>query len=141
MTPSHGGVIFFSMNDNAGFKAAKSQTRETGSRGEAIARKYLKMSGYEIIASNYRSRRLEIDIISQKEGRLIFFEVKTRFEKETDKTSVPISPRQINNLKRAIAAYCFEKRARLERAHLDLIVIYVSRATGLASLRHYRDIF
>ena len=129
------------MNNKTNIKSCQARSRETGSRGEAIALEYLRLSGYEIIAANYRSHRLEIDIISQKEGRLIFFEIKTRFKNQAAQTSVPVSPRQINNLKRAIAAYCFEKRARLERAHLDLIVIYVSRATGLASLRHYRDIF
>ncbi|WP_017730257.1 YraN family protein [Nafulsella turpanensis] len=50
----------------------------TGKLGEKLAAEYLQQKGYEIIASNYRHRRGEIDLIAQHEGVLIFVEVKTR---------------------------------------------------------------
>ena len=50
----------------------------TGKLGEKLAAKYLKQKGYEIVAFNYRNGRGEIDLISRKDGLLIFVEVKTR---------------------------------------------------------------
>ncbi|MDP2944465.1 MAG: YraN family protein [bacterium] len=117
------------------------KTKEIGQRGEAIALEYLKKAGYRIIALNYRSRRLEIDIIAQRDKRLIFLEVKTRFQNKADKNETPLSANQVKNLKHAIIDYCFKNRINPARAYLDLIVISVNRTTKLASLRHYSDIF
>jgi len=117
------------------------KTKEIGRRGEAIALEYLKKAGYRIIALNYRLRRLEIDIIARQNERLIFFEVKTRFQNKTDKNETPLTERQTKNLKHAIIDYCLKNRISLTRTRLDLIVISVNRTARLASLRHYPDIF
>lgn len=52
--------------------------KETGNRGELLAAKEMKKMGYEILAQNYRKPSGEIDIIAQKDGILVFTEVKTR---------------------------------------------------------------
>lgn len=117
------------------------RTKEIGSRGEAIAKEYLEKTGHRIIAANHRVRRLEIDLIAEHGRQLIFLEVKTRFKSESDKDDIPLSGRQIKNLKRAIVDYCLKERIRSDRIRLDLITIFVNRATDMASLRHYRDIF
>lgn len=117
------------------------RTKEIGNRGEAIAREYLKKTGHKIVAANCRVRRLEIDLIAAHGRQLIFLEVKTRFKSESDKDDIPLSGRQVKNLKRAIVAYCLDKKIRPERIRFDLIAIFVNRSTGMASLRHYRDIF
>ena len=46
--------------------------------GEAIACRFLKKSGYEILEKNFRSRYGEIDIIARESGVLCFIEVKSR---------------------------------------------------------------
>lgn len=53
---------------------------ETGSGkiGEHFAAQYLKDHGYEILATNFKCRFGEIDIIAQNRAYLIFVEVKTR---------------------------------------------------------------
>lgn len=51
---------------------------ETGKLGEAAAAKLLKHEGYEILATNYRTRFGEIDVIAKKDGFIVFAEVKTR---------------------------------------------------------------
>ncbi len=38
--------------------------RASGDLGEEIARRYLSRKGYEIVESNYRTRRGELDLIS-----------------------------------------------------------------------------
>ncbi|MSR77079.1 MAG: YraN family protein [Candidatus Omnitrophica bacterium] len=49
-----------------------------GDRGEAAACSYLKKQGYKILEKNYRCTIGEIDLIVQKDGRIIFVEIKTR---------------------------------------------------------------
>ncbi|MCH8317895.1 MAG: YraN family protein [Bacteroidetes bacterium] len=51
---------------------------EFGKKGEDLAVQFLQKKGYKILKRNYRYKRAEIDIIAQKEGLLIFVEVKAR---------------------------------------------------------------
>jgi putative endonuclease len=56
--------------------------KEFGKAGEDIAAAYLEAEGYKIIERNYRCKVAEIDLIGIKDGVLVFFEVKTRFDKK-----------------------------------------------------------
>jgi putative endonuclease len=51
---------------------------ETGRRGEQRAASFLESLGFRVIATNYRFRKAEIDLIVTKEKLLVFVEVKTR---------------------------------------------------------------
>lgn len=51
---------------------------ETGKLGEQIAKDWLISKHYEIIESNWRYGKWEIDIIAKKNDKLHFIEVKTR---------------------------------------------------------------
>ena len=55
-----------------------STTREAGDRGEAMAAEYLRENGYEILASQFRCRFGEIDLIARRGDILCFVEVKLR---------------------------------------------------------------
>lgn len=56
----------------------KQNLRKVGSEKEAAVRDYLQTNGYEILCTNFFSRHGEIDIITKKDGYLIFIEVKYR---------------------------------------------------------------
>ena len=49
-----------------------------GPWGEALAAAFLRRRGYHIVATNYRSRYGEIDIIAENAEYLVFAEVKLR---------------------------------------------------------------
>lgn len=53
-------------------------TKQIGDLGEDIAARYLMRKGYRIRERNYRAMHGEIDIIAEKDGMVIFVEVKTR---------------------------------------------------------------
>jgi putative endonuclease len=53
-------------------------TTNKGKEGELIASNYLKNKGYNIIQNNFTSKFGEIDIIAEKDGTIIFIEVKLR---------------------------------------------------------------
>ena len=52
--------------------------KTAGRRGEDIACKYLRKKGYKILERNYRFGHLETDIICEKDGTVVFAEVKAR---------------------------------------------------------------
>lgn len=52
--------------------------RSVGKKYEEMAQEYLKMKGYNILDVNYYCKYGEIDIICEKNGELIFVEVKYR---------------------------------------------------------------
>ena len=51
--------------------------QRTGKRGEELARRHLEAKGYSIVATNYRAREGEIDIVAEDKGTLVFVEVRT----------------------------------------------------------------
>ena len=53
-------------------------TREKGDRGESAVCDYLRESGHEIVARNWKNKFCEIDVISRFNGVLCFTEVKYR---------------------------------------------------------------
>jgi putative endonuclease len=50
----------------------------TGREGENSARRYLITKGYNILHTNWRQKRYEVDIVAEGNGQLVFVEVKTR---------------------------------------------------------------
>ena len=51
-----------------------------GAAGEVLAARFLRDKGYDVLASNFRCRQGEIDIIASKDDYIAFVEVKTRQE-------------------------------------------------------------
>lgn len=49
-----------------------------GAAGEVLAARFLRKNGYRLLASNYRCRFGEIDIIASDDEYIAFVEVKTR---------------------------------------------------------------
>jgi putative endonuclease len=49
-----------------------------GKLGEAIARRELERRGYAVLATRYRTRFGEIDIVCEDDGMVVFVEVKAR---------------------------------------------------------------
>lgn len=72
-----------------------------GKAGEDFAAKYLEERGYKIVERNYRIATAEIDIIAEREGEIIFVEVKTR---SNVRHGLPVEAVDIRKQKRIIQA-------------------------------------
>lgn len=59
-------------------RGKEARKKLTGSEAEQLARRHLKSQGLEILTSNYRCRRGEIDIICRDINSLVFVEVRCR---------------------------------------------------------------
>jgi len=65
-----------------------------GARGESLARASLEAQGYAIIATQYRTRAGEIDIVARDGGCLVFVEVKARRTTECGTPAEAVTPRK-----------------------------------------------
>ncbi len=77
-------------------KIFTSEKQKVGLIGENIAKRFLMKHNFTIIEQNFGTRFGEIDIVSERLGRIYFFEVKTiNVSHETQSFHVP---RETNNL-------------------------------------------
>jgi putative endonuclease len=80
-----------------------------GQSGEMQAREYLTGQGYKILSTNWTFEKAEVDIIAEKEGEVIFAEVKTRRTAFFGYPEVSVDKRKQMHLQRAAEAYLLEK--------------------------------
>ena len=77
-----------------------------GIHGEAMAQKYYIRMGYEILETNYRFRRAEVDFIALfEEELLVFVEVKNRSRLDYGQPETFVSKAQENRIKQAAEDY------------------------------------
>ncbi len=78
--------------------------RDTGIRGEKLAKDFLKKRGYRILETNYRCPEGEIDIIARHKDSLVFIEVRTKTSLEFGSPEESITLTKKERL-RTIASY------------------------------------
>lgn len=114
--------------------------RVVGTLGEQLACDELTRQGYHILHRNYRTAGGELDIVCEREGTLVFCEVKTRTQAlfGTPEESVTAGKRQ--RIRRLASEYLRRERPAVRQVRFD--VVSVRFADGrLAGLRHIVDAF
>ena len=84
-------------------------TKNAGNRGEAAAAQYLRRKGYGLLASQWRCRFGEIDLIARKDGVLCFVEVKTRTNLSCGLPREYVTPQKQQRLRKTAAWYLMVK--------------------------------
>lgn len=97
----------------------------SGEKGEAIAAKYLKKSGYKILERNYRKKYGEIDIIAQKGENIAFVEVKTRKSDLYGTPSEFVTAKKQAKIKKAAYTYIQENDLDADFT-FDIIEVYLN---------------
>jgi len=97
-------------------------SQHTGQAGEEIARSYLQQKGYHIVASNWRFKKYEIDIIARKGNTMIFAEVKMRANNAFGEPEEFVSKYKQRYLIAAAHHYLTEKNMDAE-SRFDVIAI------------------
>jgi putative endonuclease len=114
------------------------QHNETGIRGEQLAREFLLKKNYQILETNWRHEKEEVDIIAMDGKELVIVEVKTR---STDYFGDPEEAVDTPKEQRLIAA----AEAYLEENDLDVEVRYDIISIILKNthpeIRHIQDAF
>jgi putative endonuclease len=121
-----------------------SKKRQFGDTGENEAGKHLANLGYKIKERNYRVKNYgEIDLVAEKGGKLIFFEVKTRDIKHEGNFPIgfSINEKKRRNLKRICQIYITDKKIPLGKSwQVDAIFIKVDLSNDHHSIEHLENI-
>lgn len=97
-----------------------------GRRGERAAEKYLRRSGYRIVARNFRAAGAEIDIVAMDGDTLVFVEVKTRRSREAGAPEEAVDERKQKQIRRAAEIFATRYRADEVTMRFDIIAIDAS---------------
>lgn len=97
--------------------------KQTGSKGENLACKFLQKNGYKILERNFLIRGGEIDIIAKDGEVLVFVEVKARFSHEYGLPEESITPWKIKSLKKSALFYIQNKNLFDSPYRFDLVGI------------------
>ena len=110
---------------------------ELGRKGEKEAISYLEKQDYTIIATNWRFRHLEVDIIAQKGHVVCFVEVKTRRNTRFGEPYQAFTKSKQKNILIAANHYIRRHQINLD-IRFDLITIVQSNPPQLT---HYEEVF
>ena len=115
--------------------------KQTGARGEAIARRYLRQQGYQIIDANWSSVFGELDIVAERDATLAFVEVKTRRATDTESALAGITAAKRERMVKAVYQYLYENELDPDTAwRIDVIAVALNDGRP-PLLDHVEDAF
>ena len=112
---------------------------ELGKRGEVIAAAYLENAGYRILNTNWKCARAEVDLIAEKQGTLVFVEVKTRSSVDYGQPEDFVGYKKEKQLEFASSTY-IEMKNHQGEIRFDIIAI-VFENKDLYKIKHIEDAF
>ncbi len=112
---------------------------QVGQRGETIALHYLMEAGHQILETNWRFSRAEVDIISKDGDVLVFTEVKTRSADLYGHPEASINHKKERLLADAAAMY-MEQIGHDWEIRFDVIGIVLKNQHAY-TLEHFQDAF
>ena len=113
-----------------------------GAWGEALAAEYLRKKRYKIVATGYRSRFGEIDLIACDRKYLVFVEVKLRKTDRFAQAREFVGFYKQNRIRTTASFYLAENETTLQ-PRFDVIEIYAPEgvATAKPEIIHMEDAF
>ena len=138
-------------------KVFTSEKQKIGEIGENVATKFLIKHGYSVLERNYTKKWGEIDIISEKNNKLYFIEVKSvsrltldtfiaksyedsdeRYEHRPEDN---MHPWKLKRLSRTIQTYLLSRNIPEEKEwQVDLLVVYLCQKEKKARVKVISDI-
>ena len=114
--------------------------KELGRYGEQLAAQYLEKRGYKVISRNYHTRYGELDIVCQKQGEIIFVEVKTRKTRLYGSPEESITYKKMQNMKKAALKYLHHYPAAFKGLRFDVVSIFIDDQ-GKENINHIENAF
>lgn len=129
---------FFSDKSRFAF-GRKRSNKYLGYKGENLAVKFLRRSGYKILERNFRLRSGEIDIVAKDGEQLVFVEVKTRSSDNQEFLRTSVNRGKEKRLAKAAAYYLNKKEYNGLTGRFD--VVFVVNDNGGTKIEHIKDAF
>ena len=113
-----------------------------GAWGESLAAQYLQKKRYKVVATNYRSRFGEIDLIVENRKYLVFVEVKLRKSDRFASAMEHVDRHKQDRLRTTASIYLSQFPTQLQ-PRFDVIEIYAPMGTETLhpEIRHLEDAF
>ena len=92
-----------------------------GAEGEAAACAYLEQRGYRVLARNARADRVELDIVAERGGVLVFVEVKTRRGSDRGSAAEAVDALKRARIARGARAWLHASERRPRRVRFDVV--------------------
>ena len=117
-------------------------SRSEGVWGEALVADYLREKGYKLAAHSYRCRFGEIDLIAEKDGVLLFVEVKLRTNLQYGAPREYVTVKKQEKLRAAALLYLSERELDVP-ARFDVAEVYtdVHRSAGKTRIAYIENAF
>lgn len=90
---------------------------------EIKAKNYLERNGYKILATNYKNKIGEIDIIAKEKDVIVFVEVKGRHSRLFGDPLEAINENKQSKIRRIATAYLMSKKALNCKCRFDAISV------------------
>lgn len=117
----------------------KKNNRAKGGIGEEIARKLLVSKGYTIIEQNWYYGKVEIDIICEFQGFMVFVEVKLRSADYLVEPQMAVNVKKQKSIIKAADGYLREKEIDKE-SRFDIVAITLEEGKQ-PIIEHFEDAF
>ncbi|MFN3698757.1 MAG: YraN family protein [Dictyoglomus sp.] len=109
--------------------------------GEDFTELFLKKRGFKIIEKNFRTSFGEIDIIAQKNGLLIFVEVKTRKSISYGMPIEAINEKKQNRIKKIAENFIRDKRIKFNEIRFDVMSVILSAQGEISKWEYIPNAF
>ena len=115
-------------------------TRERGKWGERLALEYLNKKNYNTVATGWRSRFGEIDLIVKNQKYLVFVEVKLRKNAEFAYAREYVGKTKQNKIRSTAALWLASHQTKLQ-PRFDVIEIYAKDEASKPEVIHIENAF
>jgi putative endonuclease len=112
-----------------------------GVDGEMAALEFLLDKGYRILEHRYRVGRWEVDLIAERDGLVVFVEVKTRSGMAFGRPAEAVTARKQRELIKVARAWEDRSRRRDRAIRFDVVEVLRSRNGGVVVVRHIESAF
>lgn len=115
----------------------KTENRDVGRRGEAIALQHLLEKGCELVLRNFSTRFGEIDLIMRDKDIMVFVEVKTKKGLGWGSPEEMFTRNKMERVKRMATVYL---KGREEKCRIDMVAVVLDQSDEPISVKHYRNV-
>ena len=114
-------------------------SKKLGEVGEKVAEDFLKSKGYSVIERNYKNKYGEIDLICRENKKIIFIEVKARYENQIGNPEDALNKKKIKKIFKNAEAYLFFKGEDAE-SRVEAVCVFFDAENKIKDIRHYEEI-
>ena len=116
-----------------------SERQKIGSKAEMMARKHLEEKGYLFRDAHWTCRYGELDLVMEKDGELVFVEVKMRSRHDYGFPEESVGRQKQRKLMRSAECYLGQKKLYEQFWRFDIIAL--SEAGNTPEILHFTDVF